>query len=82
MFFLNSLYGLLEKITEYALNELYDEKQIKKKLRELATLYELGEIDEMEYDLREKKLLKQLREAREYNREKNEAQDEGEKEGE
>lgn len=67
MFFLNSLYGLLEKITEYALNELYNEKEIKRKIMELAVLFELNEIDEAEYDRIEKILLAQLREARAYN---------------
>lgn len=66
MFFINSLFNLLEKITEYALDELYDEKEIKRKIMELAVQYELHEIDEFEYDTMEIKLLAQLREAREY----------------
>ena len=84
MFFLNSLYNLLEKITEYALNELYNEKEIKRKIMELAVLYELNEIDEDEYDRLEKKLLAQLREAREYNkrREEEEGEEEEDREGE
>ena len=81
MFFLNSLYNLLEKITEYALNELYDEKEIKRKIMELAVLFELNEIDENEYDRLEKKLLAQLREAREYNKRMKEEESEEDEDG-
>lgn len=70
MFFLNSLYNLLEKITEYALNELYDEQEIKRRIMELAVRYELNEIGEEEYDEQEKKLLAQLKAAREYHEKK------------
>ena len=81
MFFLNSLYNLLEKITEYAMDELYDEKEIKRKIMELAVLYELNEMDADEYENLERKLLAQLREAREYNnRRKEEEEDEEEEE--
>lgn len=68
MFFLNSIYNLLETITKYALTELYDESEIKRKLMELAVLYELDDIDEEEYAILEEKLLIRLREAREYNK--------------
>jgi len=80
MFFLNSLYSLLETITEYALNELFDEQEIKRKIMELTVLYELNEIGEDEYERLEKKLLAQLREAREYNLRKQREEEEEEEE--
>ena len=49
------------------MNELYDEQEIKRRIMELAVRYELNEIGEEEYDAMEKKLLAQLRAAREYN---------------
>jgi hypothetical protein len=82
MFFLNSLYGLLEKITEYALNELYDEQEIKRRIMELAVRYELNEIGEEEYDRQEKKLLAQLRAAREYHERQRAEEEEQETEDE
>ncbi len=83
MFILKSLYDFLEKITEYALNELYDEQEIKRRIMELAVRYELNEIGEEEYDAMEQKLLAQLKAAREYNeRKRAEEADEEMEEGE
>jgi hypothetical protein len=71
MFFINSIVKLVETIYTYAEKELYDEETLKRKLMELHVYYELGEIDDLEYDKLEEKLLEQLRIARDYNIEKN-----------
>ncbi len=68
MFIFKNLYNLVETITDYALKELYDEQALKKKLMDLALLYEMGGVSEAEFEELEQKLLKQLRAAREYNR--------------
>ncbi|RCX12522.1 gas vesicle protein GvpG [Anaerobacterium chartisolvens] len=84
MFIFKNLYNLVETITDYALKELYDEQALKKKLMDLALLYEMGGVNEAEFEVLEQKLLKQLRAAREYNRvqageaEENEDNDENE----
>ena len=70
MFIIDGIYKLLETVYEYAEKELYDEDTLKKKLMELHVLFELGDVDETEYDELEEKLLEQLRIAREYNAEK------------
>lgn len=71
MFIFDGIYKLIETIYEYAEKELYDEDILKKKLMNLHLEYELGNVDEMEYEELEEKLLEQLRTAREYNKEKN-----------
>lgn len=76
MLILNGLYKLFETIHQYVMDEMYDIAGIKKKLMELQILLELGEIDEEEYSQREKKLLKQLSDAREYHRQQAEDSDE------
>ncbi len=71
MFIFDGIFKLIETIYEYAEKELYDEETLKHKLIELHLLYELGNIDDIEYEQLEEKLLEQLRLAREYNEEKN-----------
>lgn len=67
MFFFNTLFRLLEEINNYAMKEMYDEQAIKRKIMELQVQNELGEIDDKKYKKQEKKLLDQLKAAREYN---------------
>lgn len=68
MFFMNTIINLMETIHDYVIKEMYDEQTIKKKIMELQVLYEIGDVGEEEYQQEEKKLLDQLRKAREYNR--------------
>jgi len=71
MVIFDGILKLLETIYEYAETELYNEDALKKRLIELHMRYELGDIDESEYEKSEEKLLEQLKEAIEYNKDKN-----------
>lgn len=59
---LKGLIWLGENINDIAEKELSDDGKIKEKLMELQMKFELGEIDENEYDSREKELLERLNE--------------------
>ena len=51
---------ILEKIDEYVDQELNDESAFQKRLLQLRLLYEMDELSEEEYRLKEKGLLEQL----------------------
>ena len=59
-----------EKFNEVAEKELYDEGSIKEELMELQLKFELDEINEEEYDKKEKELLVRLEAAISVNNEK------------
>ena len=54
-------------IAKQAQAELYDEGSIRRDITELQLRYDLGEIDEDEYDRTEQILIERLRESRERN---------------
>ena len=56
---------IAERIAEQAERELDDEAVLRRRLGELQTRYELGEIDEAEYDEAEEVLFTRLEQARE-----------------
>jgi len=56
---------IAEKIVEQADNELYSEDSIRGKLLELELRFDMGEINEVDYNALEDTLLKLLRIARE-----------------
>ncbi|MEW5785148.1 MAG: gas vesicle protein GvpG [Bacillota bacterium] len=59
---LKGVLGIVEKITEQLELELDEEEQIKKEMVKLNLLYEMGQIDEQEYQERQLALLKRLEE--------------------
>ncbi|NHM26762.1 gas vesicle protein GvpG [Desulfofundulus sp. TPOSR] len=62
------LYGtawVIQQIIERAQEELYDPHKVKRELLELQLLYEVDEISEEEYIVREAELLERLRAIRE-----------------
>jgi Gas vesicle protein G len=71
---IRSLIKLGEKIQEEADQELYNIPYIQQQLIELHTMFEMGEVDEETYILREEELLQRYKLAKE--REKNEFTDE------
>ena len=56
---------IAERIAEQAERELDEEASLRRRLAELQTRYELGEIDEAEYDEAEEILFTRLEQARE-----------------
>ena len=52
------------KISEAAYNEMTDDSAIRQELLQLQMRFEVGEMDEEEYDRREANLLDQLKRAR------------------
>jgi len=54
------------KVAEQAEKEFYDEDAVRGKLLELELRYDLGEIDEEEYEALEEALMERLREIRRY----------------
>ncbi len=58
---------IAERIAEQAERELDDEAALRRRLAELQTRYELGEIDDAEYDEAEEALFTRLEELRSEN---------------
>lgn len=56
---------VIDQIIKHAEAELYDPQKIKKELMETRFLYEMGEISEEEYKIREANLFERLRKIRE-----------------
>ncbi len=52
---------IARKILEQAENELYDPNKVKRGLMELEARYDMGEIDDDEYDRLEAELLQRLK---------------------
>ncbi len=59
------LVGIFEKIYEMARDEFTDETKIKEELLMLQTQYEMEQISEIEYEMKEEALLERLMQARE-----------------
>jgi L-fucose isomerase-like protein len=60
-----ALLFILKEIHNRVEEELYDEEQIVKQLKNLQVAFELGEISEEEYELAEEKLMERIEIARE-----------------
>lgn len=58
----------LQKLHDVAVEELTDPSAVKERLMELSLLYETGEIDQEEFEMAEARLMRRLREIREWRR--------------